>query len=327
MSIRPWPRRTIGWEKSFYAVVLSAALTSIAAADLHIGPQASLHFASLTEAKEILGRRDEYTERLSEFDRTIRMRSSAHISAEAFVKFMVTNARNWNEEERARVETAYAAVAPRLESLALPWPTKIYLVKTAGNEEGGAAYTRGSAIMLPVSELEQSQARLTHVLGHELLHKLYATIGFRACPNIKPPPKLQAVRITNPDAPIDEQCIRVESAGARIWAMPIMYSSKPNDYGRTFFDHLQVRLLLLGGNDDEHPPATVDERRMRLVRIDNVSGFYEQVGRNTEYVAHPEEILADNFALLVRDTTAVASPEILGRIEAELRKMRRRLTR
>jgi hypothetical protein len=30
-----------------------------------------------------------------------------------------------------------------------------------------------------------------------------------------------------------------------------------------------------------------------------VPGFAEQVGRNTTYIIHPEEILADNFVLLI----------------------------
>jgi hypothetical protein len=30
-----------------------------------------------------------------------------------------------------------------------------------------------------------------------------------------------------------------------------------------------------------------------------VEDFLEQVGRNTRYVIHPEEILAENFALLI----------------------------
>ncbi len=43
----------------------------------------------------------------------------------------------------------------------------------------------------------------------------------------------------------------------------------------------------------------------------HISGFYEQVGRNTGYIIHPEEILADNFALLVLAQKNVRSPQIL----------------
>ena len=56
---------------------------------------------------------------------------------------------------------------------------------------------------------------------------------------------------------------------------------------------------------------------------DDLEGLYEQIGRNTGYLAHPEEILADNFSLLLmrqmtNATSAAASPEVLERIRAVL---------
>ena len=44
----------------------------------------------------------------------------------------------------------------------------------------------------------------------------------------------------------------------------------------------------------------------------------EQVGKNTDYIIHPEEILAENFALLVLNETKVASPEILQKMREVL---------
>jgi hypothetical protein len=55
-----------------------------------------------------------------------------------------------------------------------------------------------------------------------------------------------------------------------------------------------------------------------LVAAQEVSGFVEQVGQNTDYVIHPEEILADNFALLVIGQQNVPSPEILHKMKAIL---------
>lgn len=49
-----------------------------------------------------------------------------------------------------------------------------------------------------------------------------------------------------------------------------------------------------------------------------VSGFFEQVGRNTNYVIHPEEILADNFSLLILGERRVPSPEILEKMQGIL---------
>jgi hypothetical protein len=44
------------------------------------------------------------------------------------------------------------------------------------------------------------------------------------------------------------------------------------------------------------------------------------VGRNTDYIIHPEEILAENFALLVLGAGNVPSPEVLTRMREALAK-------
>jgi hypothetical protein len=52
----------------------------------------------------------------------------------------------------------------------------------------------------------------------------------------------------------------------------------------------------------------------RVVGVEQVSGFFEMVGRNTDYIIHPEEILADNFALLRFADDDVPSPQILRKM-------------
>lgn len=52
--------------------------------------------------------------------------------------------------------------------------------------------------------------------------------------------------------------------------------------------------------------------------FDRVAGLAEQIGRNTSYVIHAEEILAANFELLVQGASNAPSPEMLARIRAVL---------
>lgn len=66
--------------------------------------------------------------------------------------------------------------------------------------------------------------------------------------------------------------------------------------------------------DSQNFRAVFEGSSPKLVGMERVSGFMEQVGRNTDYIIHPEEILADNFALLVLNGHDVASPEILRKI-------------
>jgi hypothetical protein len=63
----------------------------------------------------------------------------------------------------------------------------------------------------------------------------------------------------------------------------------------------------------------VDGPKPMLVDIQQVSGFFEQVGKNTEYIIHPEEILADNFASLVLGQRNLPSPEVMEMIQAILK--------
>lgn len=61
-----------------------------------------------------------------------------------------------------------------------------------------------------------------------------------------------------------------------------------------------------------------DKRHPELLTIEQVSGFYEQVGRNTEYIIHPEEILADNFRLILLGIKNPKSPDLLVNLNAAL---------
>jgi len=46
-----------------------------------------------------------------------------------------------------------------------------------------------------------------------------------------------------------------------------------------------------------------------------VDGFYEQIGRNTDYIIHPEETLANNFVHLMIGKKGLKNPEIPAQIE------------
>ncbi len=56
--------------------------------------------------------------------------------------------------------------------------------------------------------------------------------------------------------------------------------------------------------------------------MQQASDFFTQVGHNTRYIIHPEEILADNFALLVLAERNPPSPEIIERLQGILKESR-----
>jgi len=278
-----------------------------------VGAQ-ELAFANIDQAKQILATRDAFVERLSPFDRAARLKTNRVVTEAEYLEFAASAALGWEEADRRAISAAYDQVEAKIRALHLPLPQKIFVVKTTGEEEGGAEYTRQGAIMIPRAKVG---GNLPRVFAHELFHiasranpalaeRLYAVIGFTRCTEASYPANLASRRITNPDAPRNDYCIRVTLDGRSVAATPILFS-RAESYdparGREFFDYLQLGLLIRAASGE----ALAAEK---VVGLQQVTGFFEQVGQNTQYVVHPEEILADNFALLVLDMNA-KSPAVL----------------
>lgn len=292
-----------------------------------------LRFATAKEAQRILAIKDDFIERLSPFDRAARVKTDRDVSEPQFLRFIASASRDWEPYERHRIAAAFQAIRSELNRLSLPLPETIYMIKTSGAEEGRAAYTRQNAIIIPENMLQSSDRETRRMLAHELFHissranpklagALYEAIGFRVCGEAPFPAGLASRKITNPDAPKNDHCIRLKVNGQDVWAVPILFSRTPRyDTLRRgeFFEYLQMALLLVEGPAPSGVPRVLNgPQGPRLVTLREVVGFFEQVGRNTNYVLHPEEILAENFALLVLRDQNVRSPEILTKIRNTL---------
>jgi hypothetical protein len=296
---------------------------------------AMVHFASQGEGRKMLTVKDDFIQRLSPFDRSARMKTDKAVSEGELLEYIGKNVVDWTKEETQTVQAAVEAMQPLFGDLPLSLPPTVQLIQTTGAEEGNAAYTRSTAIVLPQDELTKSQEQLQKLICHELFHiisrqnpalreELYGIIGFTKCNEIKLPPELQRRKITNPDAPRNDHFVRLKIDGHEALAVPVLLSSVETydvKRGGEFFAYLQFKFVVVEKDRDSANLRTISENSSpKLVGMERISGFMEQVGRNTEYIIHPEEILADNFALLVLGSQHVASPEIL-------RKMREVLSR
>lgn len=290
-----------------------------------------ISFASVETGQEILGKDDEFIQRLSPFDRASRLKTDRHVSKAEFVRFAISQVHSWEAFEKTKVQTAFDKIQRKVAELSLGWPQTIYLIKTSGKEEGDAAYTRAHAIVIPKVKLTLSIEKLSRLVVHELFHilsrynpairdQLYLAIGFKRCQDIELPTDLTNRWITNPDTPLNAYCIRIQHKRQPFWALPVFFS-KNDQYdpkqAETFFHYLQFRLLLVGTFGGDLHAGTFPHK---LVKISQVSGFFEQVGKNTSYIIHPEEIIAEHFALIVMGETRFKSPEVVDRIKAVLRK-------
>ena len=317
--------------KSILICIIAFSIS--AKADVPIANKSVVHFASVSEGKQILTTKDDYIRRLSPFDRAARMKVDRAVSEEEFLNLVGASVADWTKEETQKIQTSLEQIRSRLRDLSPSFPATIQLIKTSGAEEGNAAYTRGSAIVIPKRELTKDSNGLQRLVCHELFHvlsrqnpelrkQLYAIIGFTECDEIEFPRELASRKITNPDAPRNDHFIRLQHEGRECLAIPVLFSNAEvhdRAKGGEFFDDLTFQFLVVEKNPDLPRLKVVYENSTpRLIGPETVSGFFEQVGKNTDYIIHPEEILAENFALLILGEQKVASPEILQKIKEVL---------
>ncbi len=81
----------------------------------------------------------------------------------------------------------------------------------------------------------------------------------------------------------------------------------------TLFGELMFRLMPVE-NHKEHWGATSEANDGQVWRSDDLPEYATKIGRNTGYVIHPEEILADNFVLLVTQRHDVPDLWIVDRL-------------
>jgi len=173
---------------------------------------------------------------------------------------------------------------------------------------------------------------LAYLIAHELFHiasrydkawrdAMYATIGFLPIEEVTLPLQFASLKITNPDAPRIDAAIKVQSDDSMVWVAPLLQSTVDHyaaAQGGEF--HKFLKLTWLEVARGEQPPGRAElTQPPRLRETAQLGGFLEQIGRNTKYIIHPEEILADNFAQLATGQTG-PSPEVHQRLREALQR-------
>jgi hypothetical protein len=294
------------------------------ASDFPLGETTVVRFADVRQGVSALVRRDDYIRHLSPFDRQVRLKTDRDVSEGELLAFLSQHVLPWEENDIRKLTPLIAALEAKLRPWKLPLPPVVLLVKASGREESGAAYCRGSAIVLPQNMIDGSREHLEKVLPHEVFHvlgthnpelreKLYAIIGFHACNEVPLPEPLAARRITNPDAPVNDHFIALTIANRAVECMPVLFS-KTEHYdaqrGGNLFSYLDFKLMELE-NEGGVRRAALSQGQPVLLDPASCPGFYEQIGRNTSYIIHPEEILAENFVLLVNGRINTPTPRVV----------------
>src|SRR5262249_18306533 len=143
-----------------------------------------------------------------------------------------------------------------------------------------------------------------HVLSNQnpkLREKLYTIVGFHPCNEVQLPPALAVRKLTNPDAPVNNHYMTSKLNDRDVEWMPILLS-KSDHYdtqrGGNLFSYLEFKLLALETDDSGRRRPALRQGQAILESATGVPSFYQRIGRNTTYIIHPEEVLAENFVLL-----------------------------
>jgi hypothetical protein len=302
-----------------------AAVLLVVAGCAHGQQPGPFVFASQEQARAILGAHDDYVRATTALERPATLRSSEQMDAARFTAEMSATALAWTEEERRAFAPVRAQLSTFIAAMRWKGPSPILLVKATDRLMNGFPHTRANAIVLQESMLEQmfaSAAVMSYFMAHETFHvlsranpalreELYAALGFRACPALDMPAPLARLRLTNPDAPENRHTIAVRRAGRGIEVLPFVhFPTDAFDARAGFAGQMRTSWLPVERRGGRCSVRAEAERPA----LEELEGFGEQVGWNTGYVIHPEEILADNFAFLFRRPEKLASPEILERV-------------
>jgi len=134
---------------------------------------------------------------------------------------------------------------------------------------------------------------------------LYELIGFKNIGDptlLKMNPPLKDRVLLNPDGVNYAVAIDLKlEDGEQVRAIPIIYSQQDGyiENQDAFFSYLGFNLFPI------HPPLSrliqvqSNQKGQSKLNIATLSDFRRQIRNNTDYIIHPDEILADNFMFLI----------------------------
>lgn len=141
--------------------------------DFSLSEKTKIKMVSKEDASKILKTKDAFINNLSQFDMEARKKAKLAKDKTLYLKFLGNESLKWNENEIKKIKNAFDSISSKIKKYNLNLPKTINLVKTTGNEEGNAEYTRGSSIIIPKNLIEQTmekQESLERVMLHELFH-------------------------------------------------------------------------------------------------------------------------------------------------------------
>ncbi len=281
---------------------------------------ALVSFLDSTEAAEaiVADDIDGFYNQLSDVEIQIQMKKPGHFSnhdqaLQSYKQFIRTEVSHWSTAEKESLFNIFLQVKSLCDSLSPRlFPDGIRLIKVKTNHYGNDVYyTRGKNIMVPENIFPLSDAsRQLPVMIHEVFHvlsrynpqlkeDLYQLIGFvKADKPVRLNAQLNEIVLSNPDGVSHQFVINMTEKSPAKYGVPLI-TSKYNQYKPSmpvFFDYLNFDLYAIEDKGTYYEVVS-DKEGKTTMPLQNTPVFFSKIKDNTQYIIHPDEILADNFML------------------------------
>lgn len=240
-------------------------------------------------------------------DNSIKSFDETKVAYRAYLRASIVE---FTEDEEVEVRHVLRRVQQMCDEISTDiFPQQLQLVKINMNHYGASVfYSRENTIIIPENVLLRDlDSDFMKSMLREIFHiytrynywqkvALYKKIGFERTHILEIPIALKNKMLTNPDG-IEQYVIHHLSDRNHkdFSAVPIITVKHKNLLrSLSFYSNIQFFLYKTEGNEiltNTDGSSTID--------MESIENFYEQIGTNTNYIIHPDEILADNFAMLV----------------------------
>jgi hypothetical protein len=283
-----------------------------------------LVFLDKAEAeKEInIDKTDGFFDKLTIADMSIQMKkadmpSSGGASKELYQAMLKDEMLSFKPEEKAFMQEVFISAKSAIDKINPKlYPENIELIKTKINHYGpNVYYTREDAIVLPENIFEEPTVSIQMpIMLHEIFHilsrynddfrdKMYALIGFEKYEEDLVLPKYVADRVlTNPDGVRRDYAINLKNDKGEIQrAIPLILSKRERYYETmpSFFSYLNFDLFPLIKITKSQVTLGLNQKGESSLSLEHNADFFELIKDNTQYIIHPDEILADNFMMAI----------------------------
>jgi len=250
-------------------------------------------------------------------------------AVDSLTYYLSRQVNNFTKEDRQFIDSVFTTAKKMIKALnPRIMPDTIQLIIIKPDFFGDQVYfTRNNVIYFPQSsflnknfqmELRVMVHEIWHVISRlnpELRNKTYPLIGFeRHGKKLTMPVNLEKRLIINPDASFNDFAIDLNGT----LAIPLLTSkfSKYTKDNPNFFDYIDFNLYPINKDNSVGTKGILDER---------TDAFFQKIKDNTNYIIHPEEIIAENFQLLVYanyegkyDKFSTEGKELILRLKAVL---------